>query len=149
MIAGALLLNTAQTSQAQDMMAPPDFLVTARSTHDFNTTLSMLREAIEGENLMVINEVNPQQMLRMVGVRTGGMRQLFFFHPRFMKSIIETNRNGGIEPPLKVLVMEAPDGNVMVRYEDPVHQFAPYDGLGDIASELSQLVSGIVATVTR
>jgi len=149
LLSGALFFVTGQVGQAQDMTAPPDFLVTARSSHDFNTTLSMLRDAIEGENLMVVNEVNPQQMLRMVGVRTGGMRQLFFFHPRFMKDIIEANRNGGIEPPLKLLVMETPNGNVLVRYEDPVHQFAAYAGLDDIAAELSALVAGIVASVSQ
>ncbi len=88
----------------------PDFLVTVRSAHDFDQTLALLRQAIEVENLMVVDEINPQQMLRMVGVRVSGMRQIVFFHPRYMKQILETNRNGGIEPPLKVLVMEQPDG---------------------------------------
>lgn len=126
---------------------PPDFLVTVRSAQDFNTTLASLKQAIEGENLMVVNEVNPQQMLRMVGMQTGGMRQIFFFHPRFMKAIIETNRNGGIEPPLKILVMETPNGQVMVRYHDPVHQFAPYDGLEEIAAEFSGVFESIVSSI--
>jgi uncharacterized protein (DUF302 family) len=148
-VVAMLALGVTPQLQAQGMTAPPDFLVTVRSTQDFNTTLSTLRSAIEGENLMVIKEVDPQQMLRMVGVRVGGMRQILFFHPRFMKSIIESNRNGGIEPPLKILVMEGPNGMVMVRYEDPLHQFAPYDGLDDVAAELSELVAGIVSSVTQ
>ncbi len=109
--AAVLMIGAVQTVVAQGP-PPPDFLVTVRSAHDFNATLATLKQAIEGENLMVVNEVNPQQMLRMVGVRTGGMRQIFFFHPRYMKGIIETNRNGGIEPPLKILVMETPNGQV-------------------------------------
>jgi uncharacterized protein (DUF302 family) len=149
LVVAMLALGATPQLKAQGMKAPPEFLITARSTQDFSTTLSSLRSAIEGENLMVINEVDPQQMLRMVGVRTAGMRQLFFFHPRFMKTIVEANRNGGIEPPLKILVMEGPNGMVMVRYEDPLHQFAPYDGLGDVAAELSELVAGIVSTVTQ
>jgi uncharacterized protein (DUF302 family) len=96
---------------------------------------------------MVVTEVNPQQMLRMVGMRTGGMRQILFFHPRFMKRIFETNRNGGIEPPLKILVMERPDGKTMVRYESPGHVFAAYEGLADLAAELTALVEGIVESV--
>jgi uncharacterized protein (DUF302 family) len=133
---------------AQDV-PPPDFLVTVQSAHDFDATLAALKQAIEGENLMVVNEVNPQQMLRMVGMRTGGMRQVFFFHPRYMQRIIETNRNGGIEPPIKILVMEAPDGRVMLRYHDPVHQFAPYDGLSEIATELRGVVARIVDSIRR
>lgn len=146
--AAVLMSGAVQTVVAQGP-PPPDFLVTVRSAHDFNATLTTLKQAIEGENLMVVNEVNPQQMLRMVGVRTEGMRQIFFFHPRYMKGIIETNRNGGIEPPLKILVMEAPNGQVMVRYHDPVHQFAPYDGLAEIATELRGVVEKIVNSIRQ
>ena len=146
--AAVLMSGAVQTVVAQGP-PPPDFLVTVRSAHDFNATLATLKQAIEGENVMVVNEVNPQQMLRMVGVRTDGMRQIFFFHPRYMKQIIEANRNGGIEPPLKVLVMERPDGGVMVRYHDPVHQFAPYAGLEDVAAELRAVVEKVVGAVRR
>jgi uncharacterized protein (DUF302 family) len=97
---------------------------------------------------MVVHQINPQQMLRMVGVRTGGMRQILFFHPRYMKQILESNRNGGIEPPLKLMVTETPDGRVMVRYHDPVHQLAPYDGLAEVAGELQSVVRRIVAAVS-
>jgi uncharacterized protein (DUF302 family) len=141
------LAATVPSGTSAQMTPPPAFLVTAPSSHDFDETVALLKQAIEGENLMVVNEVNPQQMLRMVGVRSGGMRQIFFFHPRFMKAIIETNRNGGIEAPLKVLVMERPDGKVMVRYHDPEHLFAPYDGLGDIATELKGITERVVAAV--
>ena len=131
------------------MTPPPDFLVTTPSAYEFDETLQRLQQAIEGQNLMVIQEINAQQMLRMVGVQVGGMRQILFFHPRYMKAILEANRNGGIEPPLKVLVMETPDGRVMVRYHDPRHQFEPYDGLAEVADELHGLVVNIVGSIKQ
>ncbi len=73
-----VLMSGAIRGLSAQATPPPDFLVTVRSAHDFNTTLANLKQAIEGENLMVVNEVNPQQMLRMEGVRTEGMRQIFF-----------------------------------------------------------------------
>jgi len=145
----ALGLVTAAPGAGAAQHAPPDYLVTVRSSYDFQETVNRLKQAMEAENLMVIHEINPQQMLRMVGVRTGGMRQILFFHPRYMKRIFETNRNAGIEPPLKVLVMEAPNGNVMVRYEDPVRQFVDYQGLDPLALELRELVERITASVSR
>lgn len=141
-------MGVALPARGQEMTPPPEFLVTQRSAYDFDETLSRIRRAIEAENLMVVHEINPQQMLRMVGVRTGGMRQVLFFHPRYMKQIMETNRNAGIEPPLKVLVMESPNG-VMVRYEDPVHQFQAYLGLGGIAEELRGIFERVVAAVAK
>ncbi len=134
---------------AQEAPPPPDFLVTVPSARDFDQTVALLKQAIEGENLMVVDEINPQQMLRMVGMRTRGMRQILFFHPRFMKRIIETNRHGGIVPPLKVLVMEMPNGRVMVRYHDPVHQLEPYTGLEELAAELRGVIEHVVAAVQR
>ena len=141
------LLTAAAPLAAQMGPPPPDFLVTARSAQDFDATLTTIKQAIESENLMVIQEINPQQMLRLVGMRVGGMRQIHFFHPRFMKAIIETNRNGGIEPPLKILVMERPDGAVLVRYHDPVHQYAPYEGLEEIATEMRGIFERVVDSV--
>ena len=127
--------------------APPDFLVTVPSAYGFEETLDRLRQAIEGENLMVVHEINPQQMLRMVGVRTDGMRQILFFHPRYMKQIIETNRNAAIEAPLKLVAMEMPDGKTMIRYIDPTYLFGRYDGLEEIGRELKGVVETVVAAV--
>lgn len=145
-IAFVCLVAGLGTAHAQQSPAP-DFLVTVKSAHDFDQTIQLLQQAIEGQNLMVIKEIDPQQMLRMVGMRVPGMRQILFFHPRYMKRIIESNRNGGIEPPLKVLVMERPDGQVMVRYHDPVHQLAPYPGLEEIAKELRGVIKNVVKSV--
>ena len=142
----ALALGLASNASAQ-RAAPPGFLVTSPSSHGFDQTVALLKQAIEGENLMVIHEINPQQMLRMVGVRRDGMRQILFFHPRFMKEIVETNPNGGIVPPLKVLAMERPDGTVVVRYHDPVQLFQPYEGLEAVASELRTVAQRVVAAV--
>lgn len=143
LLAVMLFAPTVATAQ---MTPPPEFLMTTRSSLGFDETVATLKGAIEEQNLMVLHEINPQQMLRMVGMRVPGMRQIVFFHPRYMRRIFETNRIGGIEPPLKLLVMDTPNG-VMVRFHDPVHQFAPYEGLGEIATELRGLIDTIIASV--
>lgn len=148
-LALALLVSGAAMPAVAQMAPPPDFLVTVPSAYGFDETLALLRQAVEGENLMLVTEINPRQMLRMVGVRSKGMRQLLFFHPRYMKRIFEANRNGGIEPPLKILVMERPDGSVAVRYHDPVHMFAPYQGLDEVAAEFRGILERVVGRVQR
>ncbi len=146
MLALAGLLNAADAA-AQQGPPPPAFLTTVQSSRSFDATVDVLTQAIESENLMVVHEINAQQMLRMVGVRTGGMKQILYFHPRFMQQIIETNRNGGIVPPLKILVMERPDGGVMVRYHDPEALFSSYQGLEGVAQELKGITERVVASV--
>lgn len=144
-----ILVLATEPAWGQGVPPPPDFHVIVASAHGFDETLDQLRQAIEGENLMVVDEINPQQMLRMVGVRTGGMRQILFFHPRYMKEIIESNRNGAIEPPLKLVVMEMPDGRVMVRYIDPTFLFGRYEGLEVVGQELKTVVESVVAAVQQ
>ncbi|MFQ5689421.1 MAG: DUF302 domain-containing protein [Gemmatimonadota bacterium] len=143
----ALLVASAAPGQSQ-MPSPPDFLVTARSTYDFAETVRRIKGAIEEQNLMVIQEIDPQQMLRMVGVKTAGMRQILFFHPRYMKRILEGNLNAALEPPLKIAVMETADGRVMVRHFDLEKEFGRYPGLEKLGRELAGVVDAIVASVT-
>ena len=163
LIGAGLLLMTASAAGAQaepasPAVAPgpkaagqappaPEFLVTAPSAYGFDDTVDLLKGAIEAENLMLIHEIDAQRMLRMVQVTTPGMKQLLFFHPRYMKRIRETNPAGTIEPPLKLAVMEGPDGKVMVRYIKPSYLFGRYAGLDPIGQELEDLVERIVAVV--
>lgn len=137
------------SAQQKKMMQAPDFHVLTKSKYDFSDTLELLKVSIEEQNLMVINEVDPQKMLRLVGVQTKGMRQIFFFHPRYMKQIYETNKQASIEPPLKFVVMEMPNGKVMVRYIRPSYKFSPYTGLNDLATELDELMVVIAKSVTN
>ncbi len=149
--AGALLLVGsmlfAQKQPAAKVMDLPESQVMMASVYDFNDTVEILTAAIEEENMMVLKEIDAQKMLKMVNKKIGGMKQLLFFHPRFMKRIIETNRQGSIEPPLKVAIMERPDGKVMVRYIKPSFLLGKYLGLEEIGSELDSLVADIASSI--
>ncbi|GMT42935.1 MAG: hypothetical protein IEMM0002_1346 [bacterium] len=131
------------------MKKPPDFQTMVPSKYGFNDTVDMLKAAIEGENLMVIKEINAQKMLRMVGVQAKGMKQILFFHPRFMKRIMKINKHATIEPPLKIAVMEKPNGKVMVKYIKQTYIFSRYEGMEKVGVELDSLLAKIVKSVQK
>jgi uncharacterized protein (DUF302 family) len=148
---GAVLLTIvsmgiAINTRAQEMPPAPEFHTMVASQYDFDDTVSMLKGAMESENLMVINEINPQQMLRMVGIQTQGIKQVFFFHPRFMKRLRDANMHATIEPPLKVAVMETSKGTV-VKYIKPSYLLSRYEGVEAIGNELDAVVAKVVASV--
>lgn len=152
-IAGILLVSAA-TLQAQEpgagkMMQLPDSQAMLASAYGFNETVDLLVGAIEEQNMMVVKEIDAQKMLRMANVKVGGMKQLLFFHPRYMKRIIETNALGTIEPPLKIAIMERPDGKVMVKYIKPSSMLGKYAGLGDLGGELDKIVAEIASAVRQ
>lgn len=130
-------------------MTSPEFQVITPSKYAFSDTVDLLKGAIEAQNLMVIKEIDAQKMLRMVGVQTKGMKQLLFFHPRFMKSIMEINKQATIEPPLKIAVMEAPNGKVKVKYIRPSYLLGRYGGLDAVGTELDGVVAKIVGEVQK
>ena len=85
--------------------------------------------------------IDAQKMLRMAKVKVSGMKQLLFFHPRYMKRIIESNALGTIEPPLKIAIMERPDGKVMVKYIKPSSMLGKYAGLSDLGGDSGPAVA--------
>lgn len=136
-------------AQDKKMMKAPEYHVITKSIYDFSDTVELLKASIEAQNLIVIKELDPQKMLRLVGVKTAGMRQILFFHPHYMKRIYETNKLASIEPPLKIVVMEMPNGKVMVRYIKPSYKFNPYNGLNDLAAELDELIALVAESITK
>ncbi len=54
---------------------------------------------------------------------------------------------GSIEPPLKIAVMERPDGKVMVKYIKPSYLLDKYEGLGEISLELDKVVADISSSI--
>jgi uncharacterized protein (DUF302 family) len=142
--------NMGIVTHAQPQTTPPapEFHTMVPSQYGFDDTVAMLKGAMESENLMVINEIDPQQMLRMVGVKTKGIKQVFFFHPRFMKRLRDANMHATIEPPLKVAVMETPKGTV-VKYIKPSYLLSRYEGVEDIGRELDAVVAKVVSSVQK
>ena len=145
-MAGGLL---AQDSPSGQMMKLPESQTMVASAYGFNDTVELLTVAIEEQNLMVLKEINAQQMLKMVNMQVKGMKQLLFFHPRYMKKIMQANPMGSIEPPLKIAIMERPDGGVVVKYIRPSFLLGKYEGLSDIGIELDDILETIASAVKK
>lgn len=121
----------------------PDGSVMVISTKPFDEVVSALTQAIEEQNLMVIHIIDGQKMMRMAGKKIGGMKQIFFFHPRYMRKVWETNPLAGIRIPLKFIVMEKSNGKVVIRYLKPSTLLGSYEKMASIASELDAIVDKI------
>lgn len=130
-------------------MQPADGSKMNMSKYNFSETVDILKGAIENENLMIIFEIDGQKMLRMAGKEVNGMKQLFYFHPRYMKRVIEANKEAGIQIPLKLIVMEKPDNKVVIRYFLPSTILNKYDGETEISAELDEIVKRIISETTK
>lgn len=139
----------AESPPSGQMMKLPESQTMVASAYGFNDTVELLMVAIEEQNLMVLKTINAQQMLKMVNMQVPGMKQLLFFHPRYMKKIMQANPMGSIEPPLKIAIMERPDGKVVVKYIKPSYLLGKYEGLSDIGIELDDILAAIASAVKK
>lgn len=139
----AMLIS--QVAMAQ--MKPMDGSQMAMSKYSYSETVDILKGAIEQQNLMVIHEIDAQKMLRMAGKEVEGMSQIFYFHPKYMRMVMEANPAATIQIPLKFIVMEKPDKTVAIRYFKPSAILNQYKGEEAIATELDGLVEKILSEV--
>lgn len=145
--------SSAQTSMGMGgsgaMMAMPKDRGMAMSKYSFQDTVSRIKQTIESKEMMVVFTADHQAMLSMVGLNTKGMLGIEFFHPRYGKVIMQNDHSAGIEIPLRLVVMETPDGKAMLSYYKPSSTFAKYKGLGGMAVELDGVYDAVVRAVSQ
>ncbi len=112
----------------------------------FQAVLERLRKAIRAEGLWVLHEIDPQAILARDGREIGPARQILFFHPDRMVRLLAADPAALLEAPLKLAVMDMPDGTVTVRWIDPAAAFGRYDNpaLAELGRELAASFDRIV-----
>jgi uncharacterized protein (DUF302 family) len=125
----------------------PGFHVVVRSKLGFADTLARLQQALAAHDLWLIHEIDPQMLLARGGYDIAPARQLLFFHPRYAARLLAVDPAAVPEIPLKLVVLQMPDGSVTVRHPDVAAQFARYPGLAALGEELAALVRSLVATI--
>ncbi|MFC5740477.1 DUF302 domain-containing protein [Dyella tabacisoli] len=127
----------------------PSFQVVMTSALDFEGTLARLKQAIVEKDLWLIHEINPQMLLERGGYAIAPARQLVFFHPRYVARILETDPSAVADIPLKLVVVQMPDGSVTVRHTDVASLLGRYAGLTALATELAAISRELMATVAK
>lgn len=114
--------------------------------YPFAETVERLKAGVAAENLWVIAEIDPQMLLRRGGYDIPPVRQILYFHPRYMARLLSTNAAAIVEAPLK-FVVTASSGGAVVRYPEPAFAFARYDGMADLGAELGGIANRIAACI--
>jgi uncharacterized protein (DUF302 family) len=105
----------------------------------FEEVIWRLRDAIEAADFWVLQEINSKMLLKRGGYGASPVRQILFFHPRFMARILEADSAAVLEAPLKIAVLELTGGVIQVRWADPAALFARYGNahLAELGRELA------------
>ena len=144
--ASAVTGGVSQVTLGKPGTEAASFQISHLSTRSFDEVVTSLRKEIDGAGLRVLQEIDPQKALQGIGQSIGGSRLIFFFHPTHVVTVLETDWTAMVEAPLKLLVMELPEGSVSVRMADPATAFGRYgnSGLADFGKELSTTCQQII-----
>lgn len=106
------------------------------SRYGFEATLDRLKQAIAGETLWMIHEIDTQRLLAKEGHVIPPFRQLLFFHPRSMIRLITGDPGAQVDAPLRILVREDAQGEVWVQHPALSPALGPGGALGPLGQEL-------------
>jgi len=113
----------------------------------FEQVLSNARAAIAKSDLLLLHEINPQAILAAHQITTGKIRQLLFFHPVYMKQLLDNDPSAVIEVPLKLVLRETETGDTMVSYYDPAMHLEGYNGLAPLVETLTGKMKEVIASL--
>ncbi len=125
----------------------PDFNIQIVSKLPFEATLQTLRDHIAAADMMILHEIDTQMIVKKGGLGIPPLRQLLYFHPRYMKRVLEGNPASVIEAPLKFAVRETESGEVHCGYIRPDYLFGRYQKMEEMAAELDAMAAKIASSL--
>lgn len=112
-IAAASLAGTT-AAVAQDASS----FVKVSSQHNFNATVSALKQAVSGNHLMVMGHINQARVLSMTGLRLEGAQSFLVGNPQMGKKAFGMNPAAGAVLPARIYVW-ADHGKAYIGYFKP------------------------------
>ncbi len=125
---------------AKDYQYSAGVIIEKQSTLPFRRTIANVQRAIKAARFIIVGEPNYQLMQRMVGRERAGAKGFFLYRPDLGIPVFDNDPKAAMEVPLKIVIWEGSDGKGVIRYKQPSSVLADYKSLGDLGSELDQLM---------
>ncbi len=122
--------------------------IKVQSHSGFDQTVQHLKKAIATNGLMIVGKQDYKMMLGMVGVHAEKAMGFHIFHPKFGKTIYESNPTGFLVVPLHVIVLKQ-GSKVVVIYQKPSAVFKGLNGLSDLGQKLNGVLARIAKEAAR
>jgi uncharacterized protein (DUF302 family) len=128
---------------------PPGYVV-VRSAKSITALETDLKAAIDQKGMNLVNRASASDGARNRGVSIRGDVVIGVYRNDFAIRMLAANVDAGLEAPIRLHLVEEPDGTSSIRYRVPSAVFAPYGG-GDLQAlgvELDAMLAAIVANAS-
>lgn len=145
----AILALAPLGAAAQSIVEPREGWRVVETEKDYETLLIDLRAAVRDNKMGIVTEAGPTEVAASRGETIPGNRVVGVFRNDFAVTIIRAAPSAMIEAPVRVMVMEEPDGTASLSYKLPSTVFAPYaDEGGEAVTNAASEMDAIFAKIT-
>jgi uncharacterized protein (DUF302 family) len=120
-----------------------------RSPWTLDQTLQRLQDAFKAKGLKVFTDIDQQAEARAVGLDQPPMHLFLVGNPRAGTPVMVAAPQSGLDLPLKVLVWEAPPGEVQVSLNSADYLAERYELTPELTQNLRGLEALVKATLTE
>jgi len=96
-----------------------DVLIVKESSRSVPETIDALQKVLEAKGISVFGRVDHQANAKKAGLELPPTTLLIFGNPKLGTPLMQTNRQIGIDLPMKALAWQDADGKVHLGYTDP------------------------------
>jgi len=102
----------------------------------FDAVCLALTRKIKSEGFLLLHQINTQDIVSKHGIAIRPLKQFLFFHPTYIKQIVQQDPLAINEIPVKIVVYDQGNGSICVSFPNPVTNLKEYDLDPKIAAEL-------------
>ncbi|TRX37279.1 DUF302 domain-containing protein [Flavobacterium sp. ZT3R18] len=113
----------------------------------FFEIIDLAKSAITKNGFLVLHEINTTEIMMKFDFEIKELRQLLFFHPEYMKLILEIDPSAVIKVPLKMVVREINENQTAIICTNPIDLFLGMERFHDLSLELSGSTTMILKDV--
>jgi uncharacterized protein (DUF302 family) len=115
----ALQVMSGPARADQDLAsAPADGVLRVQSAYGFDETVSRLKADVSAKKIRFIAEIDQSDLATMANIPLRPSKLLIFGNPPLGVQFLTSNPYAGIDWPVRMLVLQGPDGKVWVAWTD-------------------------------
>ncbi|WP_074409155.1 MULTISPECIES: DUF302 domain-containing protein [Aquimarina] len=110
----------------------------------FEAVYNAIKKNILSNGFLLLHEINTQEIVAKHDLKIRPLKQLLFFHPRYIETILNEDALAINEIPIKIVVYEKENGNISVSFPNPKINLGDYNCDEEMASELLEKTNTIL-----
>ena len=111
----------------------------------FGQLYGALKKRIVEHGFLLLHEIDTQAIVAKHGVCIAPLRQLLFFHPKYIAEIMANDPLAINDIPLKLVLHQLDETTTQLSFKNPVDSLQDYGLKPEMAAELLKRVQGILS----